>query len=128
MSHRKLTYVAQAIAALLLLWASFGKFMGGKESVAVFTRLGMEPTGRYLIAVIELTAALLLLSPQAASGSALAFGVMCGTVLAHLTQLGLSVNGDGGRMAGMLAVVLIMSGYVLVARRRELPLVGETFR
>ena len=41
--------------------------------------------------------------------------------------LGLVVQNDGGRLVGMLVVVLLCAGYVLVSRRKELPLVGDTF-
>ena len=126
MTHPKLTYVAQVVAALLLAFVSVMKLRGDPGSIAIFTSLDMEPTGRYIIGVVELAAALLLLSPFAASGSVLALGVIGGAVLAHVTQLGLVVNGDGGRLVGMLLVVLLCSGYVLVTRRKELPIVGGT--
>lgn len=126
MTYPKLTYAAQGIAAMLLLLAAGMKFMGQPGSVAIFVSLDMEPAGRYLIAVTELAAALLLLSPFAALGSVLVVGVMCGAIIAHLTQLGLVVNDDGGMLVGMLAVVLLCASYVLFSRRKEIPLVGDT--
>lgn len=126
MKHPKLTLTAQGVAAMLLLMASIGKFSGDPGSVEVFVSLGMEPTGRYLIAAIELVAALLLMSPLAALGSVIVVGVMCGAIIAHVTQLGLVVNDDGGMLVGMLAAVLLCSVYVLVSRRKELPIVGNT--
>ncbi len=86
----------------------------------------MEPAGRYLIGVIELMGALLLLSPFAALGSVIVVAVMCGAIIAHVTQLGLVVNDDGGLLVGMLVVVLLCAGHVLVTRRKELPFVGST--
>lgn len=127
MKHPMLTRVAQGIAAMLMLMAAGMKFMGDPGSVEIFVRLGMEPTGRYLIAVVELTAALLLVSPFAALGSLMALAVMCGAIIAHVTQLGLVVNNDGGMSVGMLVVVLLCAGYVLVSRRKEIPFVGYTF-
>jgi len=128
MKHSRIIYVAQAIAAALLLYAASMKLMGTEESRMIFARLDMEPVGRYLIALIELTAAFLLLSPAAATGSVLAVGVMCGAIIAHLTRLGLEVSGDGGMMFGTLVVVLLCSGFVMIARRHEIPVVGDTFR
>lgn len=127
MKHPALTRAAQGIAATLLLVAATMKFMGDPGSVEVFVRLGMEPTGRYLIAATELLAALLLLSPFAALGSLMAVAVMCGALIAHATQLGLVVNNDGGMLVGILVVVLVSAGYVLVSRRKEIPFVGYTF-
>lgn len=126
MTHPKLTFAAQGVAGALLLLAAGMKFMGAPGSVLVFASLEMEPTGRYLIGAIELFAALLLLSPSAAVGSLIAVSVMCGAILAHVTQLGLVVDGDGGRLVGMLVAVLASASFVLVSRRRELPLVGRT--
>ena len=126
MTHPKLTRAAQGVAAILLLIASIMKFIGDPGSIAVFASLEMEPTGRYAVAVIEFVAALLLLSPLAASGAVIAVAVMCGAILAHISELGLIVNGDGGRLVGMLVVVLLCSAYVVFSRRKELPLVGDT--
>lgn len=126
MTHPMLTRAAQGIAAMLLLMAAGMKFMGDPGSVEIFTRLGMDPGGRYLIAVIELIAAMLLLSSFAALGSVVATAVMCGAIIAHVTKLGLVVNNDGGRLIGMLVVVLVCVSYVLVSRRKEIPIVGET--
>ncbi len=126
MTNPKLTRTAQGVAAILLLMASVMKFIGDPASVEVFASLEMEPTGRYVIATIELVAALLLLSPFAALGSLLVVGVMLGAIIAHVTQIGLVVNDDGGRLVGILVVVLLCAGYVLISRRKELPLVGDT--
>jgi len=62
-----------------------------------------------------------------ALGSVITVSVMCGAIIAHVTQLGLVVNNDGGRLVGILAVVLLCAGFVLVSRRKEIPFVGETF-
>lgn len=126
MKHPKLTYTAQAVAAALMLTAAVLKFIGNTNSVAIFDSLDMEPTGRYVIAAVEVAGAMLLLSPFAALGSVLVVGVMCGAIIAHVTQLGLVVNNDGGQLVGMLGVVLLSASYVLVSRRKEIPLVGDT--
>lgn len=126
MTHPTLTRAAQGVAAMLLLAAAAMKFMGDPGSVEVFVSLDMEPGGRYLIAVIEVSAALLLLSPLATLGAVLTVAVMCGAILAHVTQLGLVVNDDGGMLVGMLLMVLLCASYVLVSRRKELPFVGNT--
>jgi len=125
MKHPKITRAAQGVAALILLIASGMKFVGEPGSVEVFVELGMEPTGRYLIACIELSASLLLLSPYAALGSVVALSVMCGAVIAHVSQLGFALSGDGVMQLGLLASVLTCSIYVLIARRSELPFIGE---
>jgi len=126
MTHSMISRAAQGIAAMLLLVAATMKLIGDPGSIEIFVRLGMEPAGRYMVAVIELIAALFLLSPFAALGSVITVAVMCGAIIAHLTQLGLVVNDDGGMLVAMLVVVLLCAGYVLVSRRKEIPFVGDT--
>lgn len=122
-----LTFPAQLIAAVILLMAALMKFRGAPGSIEVFADLGMEPTGRYLIAVIELGAGLLLLSPFAALGALLAVGVMMGAIIAHATYLGIEVGDDGGMLFVTLLVVFVCASYVLHVRRTELPLFGSAF-
>ena len=81
MTHPKLTRAAQGVAAMLLLMVSVMKFIGDPGSIEIFVSLEMEPTGRYVIAVIEMVAALLLLTPFAALGSVMAVAVMCGAII-----------------------------------------------
>lgn len=126
MTHPWLTRTAQGVAAVILLMAAIMKLVGYQGSIQLFVHLGMEPTGRHVIAVIELVAALLMLSPFAAMGALLAVAVMFGAIIAHVTQLGLVVHNDGGLMVGMLCVVLLCAGHVLIARRKEIPFVGDT--
>ena len=126
MKHAKLVYAAQGVAGAILLAASVMKFIDDPASIAVFESLNMEPGGRYIIGVIELFAALLLLSPYAVFGAIMAVSVMCGAIIAHTTKLGIVVNDDNGLMASLLVVVFLCSGYVLFSRRKELPVVGDT--
>ena len=84
-------WVLQVLVALVLGASAIAKLAGNAESIMIFENLGMEPGGRYLIAVLELTAALLLLIPFSAPwGAILAWGVMTGALIAHLTKLGLA--------------------------------------
>ena len=121
-----LQWIFRLVAAGILLPVAYLKLTGGEIDVMLFGMLGMEPHGRITIGSIELVAALLLLSPQAAIGALLAVGVMFGAIIAHLTVLGMDVGGDGGLHVLLLTVVLGTSASVLIARRRELPIVGST--
>jgi len=126
MKYPKLTLVAQVLAAMALLMAGVMKLAGEETSVQIFTQLGMEPTGRFLVGFIEITAAMLLLSPFAAIGALLSSAVMCGAIIAHATFLGLEIEGDHGKHILLLSMVLVTSLFVLVSRRKELPILGET--
>ncbi len=119
-------WVLRILAAAILLPVGYQKLMGDEMSIMLFDTLGMEPHGRVIIGVVEIIAALLLLSPLAASGALLAVGVMLGAIIAHVTVLGVEVGGDGGRLLVMLSIVFASTTTVLVALRRELPVIGST--
>ena len=126
--QRTLSWALQLIAAGILLQTLFFKFTGAEESVYIFSTLGAEPAGRIGSGLVELAAAILLLSPSTASlGALVTIGVMSGAVLSHLTILGIEVKGDGGLLFGLALVVLAGAAGVLFIRRRELPLVGRFF-
>ncbi len=121
------TYVswgAQVIAAAILAMVTVPKFISAPEAIDTFTTLGVEPWGRYFVAVWELLAVVFLVAPlrQYAVGALLAVGLMVGALSSHAWKLGFS--GDAAAMAGMAVVVLIAGLVVLYLRRQELPIVG----
>jgi hypothetical protein len=61
-----LSWICRIIAAVILLQTLFFKFTGAPESVYIFTKVGLEPWGRYGSGVAELIAAILLLPPRLA--------------------------------------------------------------
>ena len=117
---RKLTitsWIAQLVAAGILLQTLFFKFTAAPESVQLFQQLGAEPWGRIGSGAVELIAAGLLLWPsRAVWGALIASGVMVGAIGSHLTVLGISVAGDGGALFAMAWVVLLSCTIVLTVR------------
>lgn len=130
MSAKSLIIVSwscQVIAAAILAQTLFFKFTGAEESKYIFSTLGMEPWGRYASGCAELIAVMLLLHPKtAAIGAALALGVISGAIASHLTKLGIVVKDDGGLLFGLAIAVFVTSAVVVVLRRAQLPLLGET--
>ena len=131
MRHSKtftaISWILRSIAAVILLQTLFFKFTGAKESVYIFSTLGMEPWGRIGSGVAELIAAALLLIPStAASGALLSLGVISGAIFFHLTKLGIALTevGDHGELFALALVVFACSAVVLVLHRAELPIVG----
>jgi hypothetical protein len=125
---RVASWVAQIVVAAILLQTLFFKFTAAPESVYIFTTLGLEPWGRIASGVAELVAAVLLLVPAtAALGALVALGVIAGALGAHLTRLGIEVQGDGGLLFGLALVVAAGSLLVVWLRRRELPGIGARF-
>ncbi len=117
-----LIWIFQIIPAAILLTTSYGKLASGPVEVGLFTELGMEPTGRFLIGVVEGLAALFLLTRRfSATGALLAVGTMIGALIAHITIIGFDL-----KHTLLLSTVLICSLIVVVARRRHLPLIGKT--
>jgi len=122
------SWTLRGIAAVILLQTLFFKFTGAKESVYIFTTLGMEPWGRIGSGVAELIASILLLLPQTVVfGAILSLGVISGAIFFHLTKLGIALPlvDDHGELFALAAIVFVCSAVVLIMHRDELPLVGR---
>lgn len=121
-------WIMQLAVAGILLWTAWSKLSSKPTGIFIFSELGMEPTGRYIIGIVELTAALCLLNKRvAAIGGLLALGTMLGAIIAHLSVLGANVQGDDGKHIMLLAFVFLCALSVTILRRRQLPFIGSTF-
>ncbi|MEZ4586352.1 MAG: hypothetical protein R2909_08140 [Gemmatimonadales bacterium] len=122
------SWICQIVAAAILGQTLYFKFTGAPESVYIFSTLNAEPWGRIGSGVLEAIAVVLLLYPKTpAVGAVLALGLMAGAIGAHLTKLGIDVQGDGGTLFALALAVAIASAVVALLRRRELPIVGARF-
>jgi len=111
-------WICQIAAAVIVLQTLWFKFTGAPESVAIFTKLGWEPVGRYLVGIAELIAGVLLLIPRSAVyGAVLTTGLMIGAMIAHITVLGVD-------SIFLALIVFVLAVTVLVMRWKELPIVG----
>ena len=122
-----LSWTLRGIAAAILLQTLFFKFTAAKESVYIFTTLGLEPWGRIGTGIVELIASILLLMPRTVVyGAVLALGVISGAIVSHLTRLGITLPAvdDHGELFALAVVVFLCSAAVLVLHRNELPLIG----
>jgi putative oxidoreductase len=121
-SARIVSWVCRLTAAAILVQTLFFKFTGAPESVYIFTKVGMEPVGRYGSGVVELIAAVLLLSPALAwLGALLGLGVISGAILCHLTVLGIEVQGDHGLLFVLAVVVFITCAITSFLHRNQIP-------
>lgn len=110
MKNHQLEYIswaAQIIADIILGQTLFFKFTATPESVALFTKLGVEPFGRYIAGIMELITVVLLLIPRKAWLGAI-FGIMTmgGAIMAHLTVIGIESNHDGGYLFFLALITL----------------------
>ena len=115
-----LTWGLRVIAAVIMLQTLFFKFSGAEESIYIFTKIGMEPFGRYLSGGIELIAGILLFTRLYAIGAALGVGTISGAIFFHLTTLGIEVQGDGGYLFALAVVVFLASAGTLLLNLDEI--------
>jgi hypothetical protein len=117
------SWVLRLMVAVILFQTLFFKFTGARESVYIFSTLGVEPWGRIGSGVVELIAAVLLLIPRTPIfGAALSLVVISGAILGHLTRLGVALPAvnDHGELFALALVVFLGSAAVLVLHRAEL--------
>ena len=115
-----LSWGLRIIAAVIMLQTLFFKFSGAEESIYIFTKIGMEPFGRYLSGGVELIAGILLFTRLYAVGAALGVGTISGAIFFHLTSLGIEVQGDGGYLFALALVVLLASAGTLLLNMNEI--------
>jgi hypothetical protein len=120
------SWILRIIAAVILLQTLYFKFTAAPESVYIFTKVGAEPYGRIGSGIVELIAAILLLTPRFNwLGSLLALGVMAGAIIGHLTILGIEVQGDKGLLFGLALTVFVATGINLFLHRADIPIIGR---
>jgi hypothetical protein len=118
----------RGIAAAILLQTLFFKFTGARESVYIFSTLGLEPWGRIGTGVVELIAAALILAPATVVyGAALSLAVISGAIFSHATRLGFTLPAvdDHGELFALAVVVFCCSAAVLLLHRSEIPVIGR---
>jgi uncharacterized membrane protein YphA (DoxX/SURF4 family) len=116
------SWILRLIVAFILFQTLFFKFTGARESVYIFSTLGVEPWGRIGSGVVELIAAVLLVIPRTTIfGAALSLAVISGAILSHLTRLGVALPAvnDHGELFALAVVVFLGSAAVLVLHRSE---------
>src|SRR5689334_25309275 len=116
MQHTKsfvwMSWALRLIVAVILLQTLFFKFTAAKESVYIFSTLGMEPWGRIGSGIFELIASILLLLPgTVVLGALMALAATGSAILFHLTKLGIALPavGDHGELFTLAVVIVFCS-------------------
>src|SRR5216117_3006204 len=123
------SWICRIVAAVILGQTLFFKFTGAEESIYIFTKVGLEPWGRYGSGVAELIATILLLTPRFTwAGALLALGVISGALASHLTVLGVVVKDDGGLLFGLAVIVFATSATTAFLHRRQIPGVAQLLK
>jgi len=125
-----MSWAMRLIVAVILVQTLFFKFTAAKESVYIFSTLGMEPWGRVGSGIFELIASILLLIPGTITlGAAMALAATGSAIVFHLFRLGIALTavGDHGELFVLAIVVVVCSTGILLIHRQELPWIGRTF-
>jgi uncharacterized membrane protein YphA (DoxX/SURF4 family) len=114
-------WTARIVAALIMLQTLYFKFTGAEESIYIFTQVGMEPWGRFLVGFLELVASVMLLINRSAfHGAILGLGLMAGAIGMHLTMLGIEIMNDGGYLFILALIVAICCSVVILLNRKKI--------
>jgi len=109
-----ISWVLQLCIIALFAPAAYSKLTSHEASIALFTELGMEPTGRYVIGFLEAVACALLLMPNTAvHGAILSLGIMIGAVIAHFSKIGFN------DMFAYFAIILVICSSAIIYLRRK---------
>jgi len=122
------SWILQLVAAVILFQTLFFKFTGAKESIYIFSTVGMEPWGRIGSGVVELIASILLVIPATVTvGAIIALVTISGAIFFHLTKLGIALPAvnDRGELFTLAVVVFLVSLAILFIRRTEIPIIGN---
>lgn len=114
-----INWVLRIVPALIMLQTLYFKFTGAEESIYIFTEVGMEPWGRYLVGATELMAGILLLTSRYGLGALIGIGAMSGAIFFHLTKLGIEVQGDGGYLFALALTVFITCALLILTNFKD---------
>ncbi|MNK28886.1 hypothetical protein D3C87_472710 [compost metagenome] len=114
-------WILRLVAAVIMLQTLFFKFTGAPESVYIFSRLGMEPWGRFGTGALELIASILILIPRTSGiGGLLGLGLMGGALFFHVSSLGIVVQNDHGKLFGMALLVFFCCLVLVLVNRSQI--------
>ncbi len=118
-----ISWIAAIVSAIIMLQTLYFKFSAAPESVYIFSTLGIEPWGRIGSGIGELIASVLILIPSLRwIGALLGLGIISGAIIAHITKLGIAVQGDGGYLFILAVIVFISCGICLYIEKDKIPL------
>ena len=124
--NRFIFLALRIVVAIILIQTLRYKFFAHPDSVFIFSQAGLEPTGRIVIAFLELISAFLIIFPRTVwLGAGLSLGIISGAIFLHLTKIGIEVQGDGGALFYTAILIFIFSAIILWHERKKVPFVGD---
>jgi putative oxidoreductase len=123
--NKKILLIIRIGIALILIQTLYFKFTTHPDSVYIFSQVGLEPIGRIGIGVLELISAILILFPKTIwAGALLTFGIISAAIIMHLTQIGIEVHSDGGKLFYLALTIFLLASITLYDQRRNIPVLG----
>ena len=120
--------ILKIVISIILIQTLFFKFSGAQESVDLFTKIvgEDEATMRIGTGILELIASILLFIPKRTwLGAILAFSIMGGAIMSHLTIIGIAHNNDSGALFFSAIIVLIFSFILLCLNLKSIPFISH---
>ncbi len=120
-------WIGQLTVAGVLGMMAFMKFFNytPEGSMALADAMGVGRGIITLIGLVEVAVLFFILLPRArAVGALLGVFTMIGALITHATKIGWSGNA-AAEMWPLAIAVLAVASFVLIGRRRELPIVGD---
>ena len=109
--------VAQITIVAIFVQTLYSKFTGAAESIEIFSAIGLEPWGRYVVGSLELIASILLLVPYTSwYGALLSLFIIVPALIVHLFKVGLVVHNDRGLLFGLALAIFVLAIAVLLLR------------
>lgn len=124
-----LSWGLRILAAVILTQSLIYKFGAHPDSVMLFSTLGVEPFGRIALGVIELLVAILILNPKTTLlGALMGTMIMIGALGAHIFQIGIIFNNDGGKLFGLaLVCFLACVGQVFILKNQLISFIKKRY-
>lgn len=114
-------WVFRLVPVIIMLQTLYFKFSAAPESVYIFSKIGMEPYGRIGIGILELIASILILIPRTTVyGAVLGLGLMLGAIKFHVTELGINVQHDGGKLFYLAVIVAVFCTLLILLHRKQI--------
>ncbi len=107
MNTKILNWVFKIISLLIFTPAVLLKLSSAEKSILTFTKLGVEPFGRYFTGGLELLVIILIFIPKFQwIGAGLGITIMIGALISHFLVLG--IEGEAG-ISAISAFIALLS-------------------
>lgn len=118
---KALSWIIKLVPVVIMLQTLYFKFSASPESVYIFSKIGMEPYGRIGIGILELVASVFILIPKTTVyGAVLGVLLMVGAIRFHLTELGVDVQNDGGKLFYLAVIVAVFCTILIIIHRKKI--------